>query len=289
MRNAQRSSSGIHDWAGEWAGARLTPGNGRANPDSQRKGFRPPSRRTNKDKDNLRRKYKIHQSIDETLSIPESFLFMLRARRPRYEYISFTLRRRSQSGSAFGGMADAARDAALGEDRKVFVGGIPFGVDQNVVREDFMQFGDIEDVYLPIDRDNGKLRGFAFVTYRYSKDAHAACGAMHGRDYHGRQITVNIAKPRGPREDGKGSGPPAGSNSSQYSYSRPRDYDRGFDERRHDGDSRQSGSNVRDRDRDERDERDGDRFAPRYSHGNSYDGSGRYGDRDPRPARQYYD
>ena len=203
--------------------------------------------------------------------------------------ISFTLRRRSQSKSALGGMADAARDAALGEDRKVFVGGIPFGVDQNVVREDFMQFGDIEDVYLPIDRDNGKLRGFAFVTYRYSKDAHAACGAMHGRDYHGRQITVNIAKPRGPREDGKGSGPPAGSNSSQYSYSRPRDYDRGFDERRHDGDSRQSGSNVRDRDRDERDERDGDRFAPRYSHGNSYDGSGRYGDRDPRPARQYYD
>ena len=203
--------------------------------------------------------------------------------------ISFTLRRRSQRGSAIGGMADAARDAALGEDRKVFVGGIPFGVDQNVVREDFMQFGDIEDVYLPIDRDNGKLRGFAFVTYRYSKDAHAACGAMHGRDYHGRQITVNIAKPRGPREDGKGSGPPAGSNSSQYSYSRPRDYDRGFDERRHDGDSRQSGSNVRERDRDERDERDGDRFAPRYSHGNSYDGSGRYGDRDPRPARQYYD
>ena len=186
-------------------------------------------------------------------------------------------------------MAAAARDTALGEDRKVFVGGIPFGVDQNVVREDFMQFGDIEDVYLPIDRDNGKLRGFAFVTYRYSKDAHAACGAMHGRDYHGRQITVNIAKPRGPREDGKGSGPPAGSNSSQYSYSRPRDYDRGFDERRHDGDSRQSGSNVRDRDRDERDERHGDRFAPRYSHGNSYDGSGRYGDRDPRPARQYYD
>ena len=191
--------------------------------------------------------------------------------------------------SFIGGMAAASRDTALGEDRKVFVGGIPFGVDQNVVREDFMQFGDIEDVYLPIDRDNGKLRGFAFVTYRYSKDAHAACGAMHGRDYHGRQITVNIAKPRGPREDGKGSGPPAGSNSSQYSYSRPRDYERGFDERRHDEDSRQSGSNVRERDRDERDERDGDRFVPRYTHGNSYDGSGRYGDRDPRPARQYYD
>ena len=200
--------------------------------------------------------------------------------------------RTSSSQSRYGlrgGMAAAARDTALGEDRKVFVGGIPFGVDQNVVREDFMQFGDIEDVYLPIDRDNGKLRGFAFVTYRYSKDAHAACGAMHGRDYHGRQITVNIAKPRGPREDGKGSGPPAGSNSSQYSYSRPRDYERGFDERRRDEDSRQSGSNVRERDRDERDERDGDRFVPRYTHGNSYDGSGRYGDRDPRPARQYYD
>jgi len=177
----------------------------------------------------------------------------------------------------------------MNEDRKVFVGGIPFGVDQNVVREDFMQYGEIEDVYLPTDRDTGKLRGFAFVTYRDSRDAHDACGAMHGRDYHGRQITVNIAKPRGPRDnEGKGGGPPVGGGGGgSYSYTRPRDYERGFDERRQYEEDRQGGSSMvgRDRERDDDDER----FMPRYSHGNSYDGSGRYGLKDPREKREYYD
>ena len=190
------------------------------------------------------------------------------------------------------------------EDRKIFIGGITFGVDQNVIREDFMRFGEIEDVYLPTDRDTGKLRGFAFITYRESRDAHEACGAMHGRDYHGRQITVNVAKPRGPREEGKGGGPPRGSygdyardagggggKGGAYSYTRPQDYDRGLNEqRRYDerGEGSNSGGGDRGGDRD-RDGDDDDRFTPRYSHGHSYDGSGRYGEKDPRGAQAYYD
>jgi len=186
------------------------------------------------------------------------------------------------------------------EERKVFVGGIPFGVDQHVVKEDFMRFGEIEDVYLPTDRETNKLRGFAFVTFRNSQDAHEAAGAMHGRDYHGRQITVNIAKPRDnrPPEGAKGSG------GSSFAYSRPRDYDRGWDDRqrfedekrggRGDGGGyRNHGADERERDHhDDGGDRDGgreDRFLPRYTHGNSYDGTGRYGDRDPRPAREFYD
>ena len=174
--------------------------------------------------------------------------------------------------------------------RKIFIGGVPFGVDQHMVKEDFMQYGDIEDVYLPTDRETGKLRGFAFVTFRDSRDAHDACGAMHGRDYHGRQITVNIAKPRdgggGGSSGGKGGGKGGGGGgygSAGLSYTKPRDYDRGFeDRRRYDDDRREVGVSARERDED-------DRFAPRYSHGNSYDGTGRYGDRDPRPTKQYYD
>jgi len=172
---------------------------------------------------------------------------------------------------------------------------------------------------LPTDRDTGKLRGFAFVTYRDSRDAHDACGAMHGRDYHGRQITVNIAKPRGPRDEGKGGGGGGGGGSYQggkggsYSYSRPRDYDRGFDERRQyeernsydtagprerERDDGYGPGRDRDRDRDrdggygqdrDRDRDNDDRFAPRYTHGNSYDGSGRYGEKDPRAPCDYYD
>ena len=88
---------------------------------------------------------------------------------------------------------DAADQEARASDRKVFIGGVPFGIDQQQIREDFMQFGDIEDVYLPSDRNTGKLRGFAFVTYREPGTAKGAAQAMHGRDYHGRTITVNLA------------------------------------------------------------------------------------------------
>ena len=48
------------------------------------------------------------------------------------------------------------------------------------------------------------VRGIAFVTYREREAAKAAVSEMHGRNYHGREITVNIAKPRGPdpKKDG---------------------------------------------------------------------------------------
>ena len=77
---------------------------------------------------------------------------------------------------------------------------------------------------------------------------------------------------------------------------RPQDHSRRYDERRyHSGnpnpryDERERGNGRGvERERDSYD-RDNDRFLPRYTHGNSYDGTGRYGDRDPRPRRDYYD
>ena len=66
------------------------------------------------------------------------------------------------------------------DGRKVFVGGIPFGVDQHNVREDFGRYGEVEDVYLPTDRETGKLRGFGFVTFKNAPDAQAAAAEMHG-------------------------------------------------------------------------------------------------------------
>ena len=67
------------------------------------------------------------------------------------------------------------RDA---DGRKIFVGGIPFGVDKPQVHDDFGRFGEIEDVYLPTDRETNKLRGFGFVTFRDPRDASEAASAM---------------------------------------------------------------------------------------------------------------
>ena len=66
------------------------------------------------------------------------------------------------------------------EGRKVFVGGIPFGVDSHNIREDFGRFGEIEDVYLPIDKQTNKLRGFGFVTFKDPRDAEEASAQLHG-------------------------------------------------------------------------------------------------------------
>ena len=66
------------------------------------------------------------------------------------------------------------------EGRKVFVGGIPFGVDMHNIREDFGRFGPIEDVYLPQDKETGKLRGFGFVTFERPADAEEASAQMNG-------------------------------------------------------------------------------------------------------------
>ena len=67
-----------------------------------------------------------------------------------------------------------------GDGRKVFVGGLPFEVDDTVIRKTFGKFGDIEDVYLPHDRDTGKPRGFGFVTYKDARDAEEASAEMNG-------------------------------------------------------------------------------------------------------------
>lgn len=69
------------------------------------------------------------------------------------------------------------RDA---EGRKVFVGGIPYGVDHQDIRSDFGRYGEIEDVYLPTDRETGKLRGFGFVTFRDTIGAEECASRMHG-------------------------------------------------------------------------------------------------------------
>jgi len=67
-----------------------------------------------------------------------------------------------------------------GEGRKVFVGGLPFSADDRLIREDFGKFGEIEDVYLPSDRESGKPRGFGFVTFKDPRDARDASDEMHG-------------------------------------------------------------------------------------------------------------
>ena len=74
-------------------------------------------------------------------------------------------------------MGDRGDDA---NGRKIFVGGLPFDTNEGSIREDFGKYGEIDDIYLPTDRETGKPRGFGFVTFKDPRDARDASESMHG-------------------------------------------------------------------------------------------------------------
>ena len=131
-----------------------------------------------------------------------------------------------------------------GKDRKVFVGGLNFDADEAQLRQDFGKYGDIEDIFLPRDRDTQKPRGFGFVTFAGYRDAEDAAAEMNGQEYCGRKITVNIARPRD--RDGSSRGPGGGGGGGGgYGGGGGRGYD----------DRRRSPPRYDDRERDYYDER----------------------------------
>lgn len=66
------------------------------------------------------------------------------------------------------------------DGRKIFVGGLPFDAGDSEIRDDFGKFGNIEDIYLPTEKETGRPRGFGFVTFADPRDAKDAADAMHG-------------------------------------------------------------------------------------------------------------
>lgn len=79
---------------------------------------------------------------------------------------------------------------------KLYVGNISFQTEEDTLRQEFEEFGDVMDVYLPTDRDSGRPRGFGFVTI--ARDAHeSAIEQLDGKDVDGRFWRVNVAQAKG--------------------------------------------------------------------------------------------
>lgn len=64
------------------------------------------------------------------------------------------------------------------DKRTVYVGGISDEVNEQLIRDAFIPFGDIVDVQMPIEYESQKHRGFAFVEYENAEDASAAIDNM---------------------------------------------------------------------------------------------------------------
>lgn len=89
---------------------------------------------------------------------------------------------------------------------KIFVGNLDYNTTKEEVQALFGQIGELKDVFLPVDRETGRKRGFAFVEFASDEDAAKAIEKFNGYQMGGRALRVNAAENR-PRGD-RPSGPP---------------------------------------------------------------------------------
>ncbi|OMO53150.1 hypothetical protein CCACVL1_28852 [Corchorus capsularis] len=102
------------------------------------------------------------------------------------------------------GLFQVFRCMSTSPSSKLFVGGISYQTDEQSLREAFSKYGEVVDARVIVDRETGRSRGFAFITYTSSEDASSALQALDGQVLHGRQVRVNFANERPPRNFGGG-------------------------------------------------------------------------------------
>ena len=94
-------------------------------------------------------------------------------------------------------------------ESRLFVGNLAYQTIDADLQELFSQAGVVSSVNLMQDKFTGKSRGFAFVEMSSGDEANKAVEMFHGKEFQGRALTVNIARPREdrpPRSGGGGGG-----------------------------------------------------------------------------------
>lgn len=79
---------------------------------------------------------------------------------------------------------------------RLFVGNLSYQTGENDLQDYFAQAGAVTSVNLMLDKMTGKSRGFAFVEYASAEEAQKAIDQFHNKEFQGRPITVNVARPR---------------------------------------------------------------------------------------------
>jgi cold-inducible RNA-binding protein len=89
---------------------------------------------------------------------------------------------------------------------KLFVGNLSFNTTENDLQDMFAAHGTVVEANLMVDRMSGRPRGFGFVTMGTPEEAEKAISALNGASVDGRNLTVNVAKPREEGSRGGGGG-----------------------------------------------------------------------------------
>lgn len=82
--------------------------------------------------------------------------------------------------------------------KKLYVGNLPFSLDDDKLRELFSEFGEIEEATVLKDKFSHRSKGFGFVTFVKDEDADKAVSEMNDKEVEGRKLKVNEARPFDP-------------------------------------------------------------------------------------------
>ena len=83
---------------------------------------------------------------------------------------------------------------------KLFVGNLPYSVNDDSLAEFFSQEGTVDSAKVIVDRTTGRSKGFAFVEMSTDEEAAEAISRLNGSELEGRSIKVDAATPKAPRD-----------------------------------------------------------------------------------------
>ncbi|MBI4094006.1 RNA-binding protein [Candidatus Kaiserbacteria bacterium] len=90
--------------------------------------------------------------------------------------------------------------------KKLYVGGLPYSTTDAELRDAFSQAGAVSSATVIMDRMSGRSKGFGFVEFANDDDAMKAIDTWNGKEFGGRTLTVNEARPMEPRAPRGGGG-----------------------------------------------------------------------------------
>lgn len=100
---------------------------------------------------------------------------------------------------------------------KVFVGNLAFNITAQNLQEAFEKFGEIIEIKIPVDRDSGRVRGFAFITFEKQQAAENSLD-MDSKELNGRAIRVSMATEKKVSSGGSSRGGYGGGSNSRGGY-----------------------------------------------------------------------
>ena len=87
---------------------------------------------------------------------------------------------------------------------RLFVGNLPYDASEDDIRAHFSTAGNVLNVFVPLDRETGRKRGFAFVEFNDGAEAQEAIRLFNNQPFKGRPLAVNEARAKESRPPGPG-------------------------------------------------------------------------------------